>query len=550
MIRPLRTLPILLAVLAALVVAVPAQAAAPGVVAHKVPAPGSPDEAALIAQVKLSGAQHVRFYVSWAVMEPAPGQLGYLAALDSLVGKLRAIGVKVNFVVTETPAWAGGGDRIAPPPPAAYADFLRRLAAHFRGKVSAYEVWNEPDAESFWRGGPNPVAYAALLKAAYAAGKQGDPGAQIGIGGLTGNNYGFVDQLYVQGAKGSFDFASVHTDNGCNLQDPREAYRDPNTGQVGRFSFTGYRELRQLMLDHGDDKPIRMTELGWSVSTKKCGSQPAGVTLANQAAFLTRAYACLAADPYVDEATWFSLGDFGAAEEPGFRFGLMDFNGAHRPAFAAFQKAASVAPDASCGLTVDRSGPQGGAAYPVQGANVSGYLGFRFEAKDDKALHGIAMYVDGKLITSTGTSVLQGIWGGWLRLPSGPHTVKFRATDSAGNETVQEFLVNKVGFGDGEAIPTNLSLGVYGTGATRLAVARIFTKPALASKSLGGKIFVRFERKTATGWASMGRARATVVSKMARVSRKLKPGLYRAIVEFPGFKSFKPSAKRRYFIVR
>jgi hypothetical protein len=160
------------------------------------------------------------------------------------------------------------------------------------------------------------------------------------------------------------------------------------------------------------------------------------------------------------------------------------------------------------------------------------------------------MYVDGKLITSTGTSVLQGVWGGWLKLPGGPHAVKFLATDTAGNATVQEFTVNKVGFGDGEAIPTSLSLGVYGTGASRLAVARIFTRPAMASASLGGKIFVRFERRTAAGWTALGRARATVAGKLARVSRKLKPGKYRAVVEFPGFKSFKPAVKRRYFVVR
>ena len=50
------------------------------------------------------------------------------------------------------------------------------------------------------------------------------------------------------------------------------------------------------MLDHGDDKPIWMTELGWSVTGERCphgnGQGTAGVSPAKQAAFLTRAYAC------------------------------------------------------------------------------------------------------------------------------------------------------------------------------------------------------------------------------------------------------------------
>jgi hypothetical protein len=351
-----RRIPILFVALGMLISGSSAQAAAPGVVVHTLPAAGTAAASNLVAAIRDSKARHARLYVSWATLEPAPGQFGDLAAYDSLVDRLTALRVKVNFVVTGTPAWAGGGDRIAAPPAADYADFLRRLATHFRGRVAAYEVWNEEDDGAFWRS-PDPAAYAALLKAAYPAGKEGDPDALIGVGGLTGNNYAYLADVYAQGAKGNFDFVGVHTDNGCNLVDPRTAFRDPGAGRVGRFSFTGYREVRQTMLDNGDDKPIRMTELGWSVTTKKCGRKPGGVSQAQQAAFLTRAYACLAADRYVTEGTWFSLGDFGTAENPGNRFGLIDSKGKRRPSFAAFQKAGSAAANRGCGLRRDRAPP-------------------------------------------------------------------------------------------------------------------------------------------------------------------------------------------------
>ena len=72
------------------------------------------------------------------------------------------------------------------------------------------------------------------------------------------------------------------------------------------------------MLAHGDDKPIIMSELGWSSTggaANSCtrgdfaGKKPDGVTEAQQAQYLTQAYQCLANDPYVKQADWFQADD-------------------------------------------------------------------------------------------------------------------------------------------------------------------------------------------------------------------------------------------------
>src|SRR5439155_1106937 len=151
----------------------------------------------------------------------------------------------------------------------------------------------------------------------------------VGVGGLVGNDFRYLEGLYGAGAGGNFDFVGVHTDNDCVRADPRVATRDPD-GRISPGSFTGYREVHQTMLDHGDDKPIWMTELGWSVTSARCParpSEPAGVTPTDQATFLSHAYSCLAGDPYVENATWFSLSDFGAPDVISNRFGLFDFAG-------------------------------------------------------------------------------------------------------------------------------------------------------------------------------------------------------------------------------
>src|SRR4051812_39648257 len=338
--------------LAALFLPAGALGAQPGVV---LPNPG---DGATQAQIVSSGARHVRVFASWRALEPERRRLSpaIIAGYDSLADRMKAAGISLSFVVTETPAWATPSQAPnAAPPAGAYGDFMRRLAAHFRGRVSAYEVWNEPNDPAFWSGKATPGEYAPLLRAAYDGVKSADSAARVGVGGLLGNDHDFVDGLYAAGAQGTFDFVGVHTDLACETKSPRSAIREP-TGRVSRWSFTGYREVRAVMLAHGDDKPIWMTELGWSVTRRRCGGRRGGVTARRQAALLKRAYACLAADPYVERASWFSLADFGTDDRVGLRYGLFDWRGRARPALRAFQRAAAAKPDPRCGIQVDRSG--------------------------------------------------------------------------------------------------------------------------------------------------------------------------------------------------
>ena len=236
----LRRLGLALVACALMAVALPAAAGAaqPGVV---LPNPTLGD--GTLQRIQASGARHVRVFASWRMLESQRGQLNgtILAGYDDLANRMKALGIGVYFVVTQTPAWAtASGAHNAAPPSALYADFMRRLADHFRGRVLGYEVWNEPNDVIFWAGGASPEAYTALLRPAYAAVKGADPGAKVGVGGLIGNDYASLGKLYGAGAKGAFDFVGLHTDGACAFTDPRNALRDVD-GRISRWSFTGYR---------------------------------------------------------------------------------------------------------------------------------------------------------------------------------------------------------------------------------------------------------------------------------------------------------------------
>jgi Cellulase (glycosyl hydrolase family 5) len=524
-----------------------AGAAQPGVV---LPNPGGAD---VHSKVIASGAKHVRVFASWKMLEQHQGEITpyIVSGYEDLVNRMRGAGIGVYLVVTETPSWAGSAGN-SPPPHAAFADFMHRLAARFRGRVMGYEAWNEPNGPTFWQGSAPPATYTALLKSTYAAVKSADPAAKVGIGGLVGNDYNYVDALYKAGAKGHFDFVGIHTDNACSRTDPREAARDAD-GRISRWSFTGYREVRSTMLDHGDDKPIWMTELGWSVTTVKCPTntkEPAGVTRDQQALYLSNAYGCLAADPYVPMASWFSLQDFGPTEGIGYRYGLFDYSGAARPAFAAFKSAGGASPDSACGLPVDRGAAPITIVAPTNNKNVSGDLNYEISASDPQGIRTLTLYVDGRRVRITGKSAMKGIWYGWRKLNYGPHKLAVKAVDTALNVSMSEVTVNRVHYGAGEDVGTRIGAGVYGRSKTRTVVGRLYTKPAVARLSVRGRLQITFERKAGSRWVPMGRASGGNIRKHVKLSRRFKPGKYRVILTFPGYKSFRPSATRRSFRVK
>ena len=158
-----------------------------------------------------------------------------------------------------------------PANPQAYADFVGPLAKRWKGRLEAIEIWNEQDETPVLdRRARSPSAYVDLLQRSYTAIKAADPHVKVVFGPTVGNNYGFLEQAYAAGAKGYFDVMAAHTDTACLVNSPMDYYRDPGGHRIGRFVFLGYRELRATMLANGDDKPIWLTEIGWSAAQHTC----------------------------------------------------------------------------------------------------------------------------------------------------------------------------------------------------------------------------------------------------------------------------------------
>jgi hypothetical protein len=391
----------------------------------------------------------VRYFVAWPSYEPTQGHIEphQLQQLETGIGSLPA-GTKVLLDVVDTPQWESGSSNSAMPPrdPADYASFIGRLARRLTGRVAAWEIWNEEDTSLWWASGPDPSAYAALLRASYPQVKSADPGATVVLGGLTGNNYDYLSQLYSSGAKGSFDAVGVHTDTACNINSPYDFIRNGRADpRLNRWAFLGYRTIHEVMLAHGDDKPIWMTELGWNTSSEVCntgrwaGQKAGGVSPQQQASYLNQAYHCLLQDPYVQVGIWYGLQDIAPFGTPMGSYGLLDSQMTQKPAFAALADYARVGDRLTepCG---DFSGPSISLEHPTSNARYRGPLPIVVSATDQLGVGRITLYYDRShkirnFTNPQAPQTLSGVWT-WLgarHLAPGRHLLTIQAVDLRGN---------------------------------------------------------------------------------------------------------------------
>src|SRR5204863_5982304 len=110
--------------------------------------------------------------------------------------------------------------------PDAWQPFLKTIGPQLKGKVQAYELFNEPNLKWEWNtniaggdGMPSPRGYARILQLGYQAIKEVDPDALVISGGLSSAGGGgpeaigdldFIRRLHDAGARRYFDGLRSH----------------------------------------------------------------------------------------------------------------------------------------------------------------------------------------------------------------------------------------------------------------------------------------------------------------------------------------------------
>jgi hypothetical protein len=293
-----------------------------------------------------AGVGWLRIDVGWCSIEPeASGEVAswYVDNLDAVVDAARERGMEILMTLWCTPRWASsaaGDDYVtraaAPKRSADYRRIAEWAARHWRGRVAAWEIWNEPDLPAFFGG--DPVAYVELLKAGYRGIRAGDADAQVVLGGPVPNDVEWIQALYRNGAKPFFDVLATHPYS-VPLDHPPELINDPRAG------IPSVANVRAVMKRFGDaDKPIWFTEFGWSTHPNDGDESKfqRGVSRAEQADFIVRALRYTRCQrPYVEKAFIYAERDrkLDGSKDPHTehvsRFGLLDENLEPKPSYDA-----------------------------------------------------------------------------------------------------------------------------------------------------------------------------------------------------------------------
>lgn len=328
------------------------------------------------------GVHRLRADFTWAAIEPARGSFVW-TQYDTLVSEAQQHGVSLLAILDYGVPWAtsvAGADQYYPPDhPSDFAAYAVAVANRYAGKVSEYEVWNEPNGGfRFWKPtlDGDPAGYGKLLLAADQALLAAQPRIHVAYGGTVYLDLvpgpTFVAQSFAKsaGLAASLNAFAMHAYEAY----PPSRGPESNVGQEVPLADKVATMSGVLAASGAKPVPIWVTEIGWPVTMQ--------VPAAAQARYAVRSIV-LAALAGVDRLYLYTLldGPNPSAFPPEDAFGLCTYSDFSADAGAPSEKPAFVAVKAllgavgSCGVQkrlpaspsdvylVQLSGPGGAHAW-------------------------------------------------------------------------------------------------------------------------------------------------------------------------------------------
>src|SRR5437899_7225230 len=105
-------------------------------------------------------------YVVWPNVEPQKGQWDF-SHLDGYISLAESHSVEILLPLGLTPAWASSrpkeksgyepGNAAEPRNISDWSEYVREVATRYKGRIHAYEIWNEPNLSDFFSGRPDTM---------------------------------------------------------------------------------------------------------------------------------------------------------------------------------------------------------------------------------------------------------------------------------------------------------------------------------------------------------------------------------------------------------
>jgi GH35 family endo-1,4-beta-xylanase len=292
---------------------------------------------------KQLGVRYLRCAFSWNGIEKTPGKYEW-AFWDNLVAEADRAGIELIPYVAYTPEWASKKHEMfwAEPPRdvTLYAAFMSKIVSRYRGKICAWEIWNEPDNAEYWKG--SVEEYADLVRRTAVAMRRADPATVLVLGGMSRGPGEFFRELISKHGIGEYvDVIAMHaypeTWDEERLETIYKDWIDQMSQLISRdapgadfwINEMGYADYRYL--------PNQATK--WGIHAYYNYEH----TSAYQANVLFKAEVMSLASPRVSLTAWYRIDDFSPSrthfspDEANYHLGLVDAEGKPKPAFRALE---------------------------------------------------------------------------------------------------------------------------------------------------------------------------------------------------------------------
>lgn len=234
-----------------------------------------PSDAKTVAQTAALNVGWVRFEINWPDVQPDKKTTWNWKPFDDFIKILEARKLKILGSLSYAPAWASGNKTTTKAPPingSDYRDFVTQVVKRYRGRITHWGLWNEPNLTQFFKGSRRDYVEKVMLPGVEGV-RSADPTAK-----LVGPDLSYQDnprkqehwyawlKAMLAAKQDAFDIMSVHI------------YKEPKSPELWR-----HMDGTKAPLVEGPNVkdafaglwarplPVWITEIGWK--SEKVGEE-------------------------------------------------------------------------------------------------------------------------------------------------------------------------------------------------------------------------------------------------------------------------------------
>ncbi|WP_273831894.1 cellulase family glycosylhydrolase [Guptibacillus sedimenti] len=211
-----------------------------------------------IQQINDAGINIVRIDIFWSNVEKTKGTYDFKnSGYDELNNLLKKYGIRPYYILAyENPLYEKQRSIITDEGRTGFINFVAATVNRYKGQNIIWEIWNEPNLETFWKPQPSIAEYSTLVKEVSPIIQQKDPSGVIvapALAGIHAKSLEWLKQLFEENILEYIDAISVH----------------PYRNNLPESALYDYQLLRKLLNDYsGKDIPIISGEWGYSMHEK------------------------------------------------------------------------------------------------------------------------------------------------------------------------------------------------------------------------------------------------------------------------------------------